>query len=398
VPEENEDVMATDDRTSPNATDSDATPPEPAALTPTGAPAGIPKPRRTRTPAKAVASAAAKAPAKTPAKAPAKAAAKTTTATRRRSPSRPTPAALAAAFAPETVGPIPKPRTGEATPAQVPVTTEVRPDDAALRVTAPENLPPGVPAMRPATPGLPDGTAPTAAPIVAPKAAPAPTRTRKPRSRWARVVTGLIVLAFLGLAVTGLSTAQLPASAVGTSRSGAPSGAPSSAPVAATLVMDGTGSTDGILVNSVGQALYYNEQDTATTPICTGSCARVWVPFTVSDAADLSQGPGVLGQLGTVPRADGSPQVTYNGHLLYTFTVDSVGHATGDGTFDLFDGVGFAWHAATTTGDTLAPNQPGAPTGLPTPTLTPTPTPTPTTTPTPTPSPTPSGANLTRGA
>jgi hypothetical protein len=94
----------------------------------------------------------------------------------------------------------------------------------------------------------------------------------------------------------------------------------------------------------------------------------------------------VLGQLSTVPVAGGRLQVSYNGHLLYTFTVDSPGHATGDGLFDLFDGVGFAWHVATITGDTLAPAAPGqTPSGFPS--LGATPTPSTTLTPSPTPSP-----------
>jgi hypothetical protein len=82
-------------------------------------------------------------------------------------------------------------------------------------------------------------------------------------------VTGIIVLAFLCLAVVGLTGSQPRRPTAG--RSAAPSGAPSITPTAATLVMGGTGATEGILVSAAGQALYYNEQDTPNPRMCSAS-------------------------------------------------------------------------------------------------------------------------------
>jgi hypothetical protein len=52
--------------------------------------------------------------------------------------------------------------------------------------------------------------------------------------------------------------------------------------------------------------------------------------------------------LGTADRPDGTSQLTYQGHRLYTFADDSPGQATGDGDSDDFDGQQFTWHAVTT--------------------------------------------------
>jgi predicted lipoprotein with Yx(FWY)xxD motif len=42
-------------------------------------------------------------------------------------------------------------------------------------------------------------------------------------------------------------------------------------------------------------------------------------------------GPGVTGRLGTIKRADGSTQATYNGHPLYTYVGDtSAGQGNGN--------------------------------------------------------------------
>jgi predicted lipoprotein with Yx(FWY)xxD motif len=66
--------------------------------------------------------------------------------------------------------------------------------------------------------------------------------------------------------------------------------------------------------------------DTAARSYCTGSCARRWPPVTGPAAA----GAGVTGTLGQITRPGGSIQATYDGHPLYTASVDTApGQARG---------------------------------------------------------------------
>src|ERR1700760_770795 len=83
-----------------------------------------------------------------------------------------------------------------------------------------------------------------------------------------------------------------------------------------------------VVTNAQGFTLYSFAPDTATASKCTGACAQIWPPVTGPAAA----GQGVTGTLGTITRSDGSKQITYNGHPLYTYTADTAaGQAKGNG-------------------------------------------------------------------
>jgi predicted lipoprotein with Yx(FWY)xxD motif len=81
-----------------------------------------------------------------------------------------------------------------------------------------------------------------------------------------------------------------------------------------------------ILFTSGGKALYVFEADKGTTSHCYGACAAAWPPL-------LSKGAPVAGAgidhmlLGVTMRKDGSHQVTYKGHPLYTYSADPIGKA-----------------------------------------------------------------------
>jgi predicted lipoprotein with Yx(FWY)xxD motif len=65
--------------------------------------------------------------------------------------------------------------------------------------------------------------------------------------------------------------------------------------------------------------LYAFSADTATASKCSGMCAMIWPPVITTDPAAFSgMVNGAL--LGTIPRADGTFQVTYNSHPLYFFS------------------------------------------------------------------------------
>ena len=91
-----------------------------------------------------------------------------------------------------------------------------------------------------------------------------------------------------------------------------------------------------ILVDSKGMTLYVFANDAMNTSNCTGSCATVWPPLLTNGAP--TAGTGVNASLlGTIKRADGGTQVTYNGLPLYTFVNDKVpGNATGQGVQSFF--------------------------------------------------------------
>src|SRR4029077_14691516 len=52
-----------------------------------------------------------------------------------------------------------------------------------------------------------------------------------------------------------------------------------------------------------------------------GACATFWPPVIGTPTA--ASGTKLTGHWGTIKRADGQTQATYNGHPLYTFKADS---------------------------------------------------------------------------
>jgi predicted lipoprotein with Yx(FWY)xxD motif len=99
--------------------------------------------------------------------------------------------------------------------------------------------------------------------------------------------------------------------------------------------------SDGVLVDSRGSALYTSNLEAEGAVLCTGTCARIWLPLTSSNPTADSD---VTGRLGVVRRPDGSRQVTYDGKPLYRFSQDpGPGDVTGDGLTDRFEGQRFTW-------------------------------------------------------
>ena len=74
-----------------------------------------------------------------------------------------------------------------------------------------------------------------------------------------------------------------------------------------------------MLTNASGFTLYWFAPDTATRSACYGTCASYWPPVTGTPPAS----PGVTGTLATIKRSDGTPQVTYDSHPLYTYVGDT---------------------------------------------------------------------------
>jgi predicted lipoprotein with Yx(FWY)xxD motif len=76
-----------------------------------------------------------------------------------------------------------------------------------------------------------------------------------------------------------------------------------------------------ILVNSRGLTLYAYAADQRNVSQCADDaqyhCSKAWPPLRTSGKPSAGQGVKAA-LLGTIKRKDGAPQVTYNGHPLYT--------------------------------------------------------------------------------
>ena len=139
----------------------------------------------------------------------------------------------------------------------------------------------------------------------------------------------LLAAAAMVLAACSNSTTSTPPAGGGTSSSGAAGGT-------STVQVASSPQYGSILVDSQGKTLYLFEQDTGKTSACTGSCIAIWPALTATGSP--SAGAGLNASLlGTATQADGSSQVTYNGHLLYLFSGDAnAGDVTGEGVEGFF--------------------------------------------------------------
>jgi predicted lipoprotein with Yx(FWY)xxD motif len=101
-----------------------------------------------------------------------------------------------------------------------------------------------------------------------------------------------------------------------------------------------------VLVNAKGHTIYLFAKDKNGRSACAGSCAKFWPP--VLSQGKPSVGTGLKKSLvGTTRRSNGTRQVTYNRHPLYTYSLDKrAGQTKGEGN-SLF---GAKWWAVSAKG------------------------------------------------
>jgi predicted lipoprotein with Yx(FWY)xxD motif len=111
-------------------------------------------------------------------------------------------------------------------------------------------------------------------------------------------------------------------------------------------VMTRTVSLGKVLVDAKGHTLYLFEKDKRNHSACAGACAGFWPPLLTSSKPIA--GAGVKASLlGTTRRSDGKMQVTYAGHPLYRFALDSrVGQTKGEA----LDKFGAEWYVVAPSG------------------------------------------------
>jgi predicted lipoprotein with Yx(FWY)xxD motif len=104
-----------------------------------------------------------------------------------------------------------------------------------------------------------------------------------------------------------------------------------------------------VLVDGQGRTLYLFEKDKPGGSSCDGACASVWPPLTTRGKT-VARGDATAAKLGTVKRADGTTEVTYAGHPLYTYAGDAhPGDLKGQG----LDQFGAEWHVLAPSGDKI---------------------------------------------
>jgi predicted lipoprotein with Yx(FWY)xxD motif len=96
-----------------------------------------------------------------------------------------------------------------------------------------------------------------------------------------------------------------------------------------------------ILVSSDGFTLYDFHKDKGTKSACYGACAGTWPPLITSGDPQATKGAEAA-KLGTTKRDDGTLQVTYAGHPLYTYVADT---KPGDTKGHDFTSFGAQWYA-----------------------------------------------------
>jgi predicted lipoprotein with Yx(FWY)xxD motif len=152
------------------------------------------------------------------------------------------------------------------------------------------------------------------------------------------LISAAVITAGIALAATACSsslssngTATAPAASSATAQPSSPVAA-SSSTATMTIGLQSVSGIDGkILADGQGRALYLFTGDKSSTSTCTGACASAWPPATAS-AMPMAGGGVSQSLLGTTKRADGTEQLTYNGHPLYYFSADTgSGMAKGQG-------------------------------------------------------------------
>ena len=168
----------------------------------------------------------------------------------------------------------------------------------------------------------------------------------------ATLVAGLAV----GAAACGSSSSSTSTdttTAVTTAAGQAPSTTASGTPAGTTELRVADSDLGPIVVDGEGRTLYLFTADKGTTSACTGGCLAAW-PALVAPATAASP---VTATVGSATQADGSDQVTLNGHLLYYYAADAAPGATSG------QGVSGKWFVVSPSGDAVTSAPSGSSSG-----------------------------------
>ncbi len=81
-----------------------------------------------------------------------------------------------------------------------------------------------------------------------------------------------------------------------------------------------------VLTTAGKQAIYVWNKEPKGTVRCTGACAKAWPPVFVKAGVVVPMHvKGIMGEFGTVRRAGGARQLTFNRRALYTYAHEKAG-------------------------------------------------------------------------
>jgi len=173
------------------------------------------------------------------------------------------------------------------------------------------------------------------------------------RNRWwaaSGAVAAVALLAACGSSGTSSASGGSTSSAPAASSSSGPAAQASTSAAGITTAKTSKGT---MLTTAQGFTIYWFAIDTPTKSNCNGPCASFWPPLTGTPSAAASS--GLSGKFGTIKRADGTVQATYDGHPLYRFAGDKqAGQVNGNG----INTSGGLWWATTPTGAKLTSTAP----------------------------------------
>lgn len=162
---------------------------------------------------------------------------------------------------------------------------------------------------------------------------------------------------YMGALLAALAALVIAGCGGGSSSSSSSSSEPSSSKNASATKSNEAGSGGGtisaaeveglgpVLVDSEGMTVYLFTPDKGTESTCYGGCEAVWPPVVAEGKPTAGKG-AMSSALGTTKRKDGTMQVTYEGHPVYTYSGDTApGEANGqeiEGTWFALDESGAA--------------------------------------------------------
>src|SRR3954469_14136276 len=134
-----------------------------------------------------------------------------------------------------------------------------------------------------------------------------------------------------------LAAAAIPVGAVAANTSTPTTSATTAKAPALKLAKTGLGT---IVVDGKGRTLYAFGHDLKNKSRCSGACAQNWPPAAAPAKPTVAKGID-RSKLKVIKRGDGSRQLSYNGHPLYRFVLDS---ARGDVNGQGVTAFGGTWH------------------------------------------------------
>ena len=174
------------------------------------------------------------------------------------------------------------------------------------------------------------------------------TRSRPITFLAGAAVVPLVALALAACGGGGAAATAAPPPAASTATS-------TTTPARTATVRVAKSSLGSILVDGSGRTLYLFRADSGAMSACAGACAAAWPPLLAGGIP--TAGTGVdASEVGTITRAGGARQVTYNGHPLYLFVKDvKPGQTAGQGV----TAFGAAWFAVSPAGGQISTDAKG---------------------------------------